>query len=97
MATHARGAVELAEGDAGAALVSLRRAADAWGALAAPYEAARARVLVGLACRALGDDDTAGLELGAAREALAAARRRAGPGPRRRARRTRRAATTRTG
>ena len=71
MATHARGAVELAEGDAGAAIVSLRRAADAWGALAAPYEAARARVLVGLACRALGDDDTAGLELGAAREALA--------------------------
>jgi len=71
MAAQARGAVELAEGDADAAIVSLRRAADAWGVLAAPYETARARVLVGLACRALGDDDTAGLELEAARDAFA--------------------------
>ena len=35
-----------------------------------PYEAARARVLVGLACRALGDEDSAALELEAARDAF---------------------------
>jgi DNA-binding CsgD family transcriptional regulator len=71
MAAHARGAVALADGDARAALVSLRRAAQAWRALEAPYETARARVLVGLACRALGDGDTAGLELAAAADAFA--------------------------
>ena len=64
----ARGAVALAEGDARAALVALRRATQAWRELEAPYEAARAQVLVGLSCRALGDDDAAALELDAARE-----------------------------
>ena len=64
---HVRGMVELAEGDAGTALVSLRRAAHAWQEIDAPYEAARTRVLVGLACRALGDEGTAELELEAAR------------------------------
>ena len=67
MAAHARGAVELAEGDAHAALGSLRRAFEVWQQIEAPYEAARVRVLVGLACRALGDDDGGGLELDAAR------------------------------
>jgi DNA-binding CsgD family transcriptional regulator len=62
-----RGAVELAEGDARAALVSLRHAWQVWQELEAPYEAARARVLVALACRALGDEDSAALELEAAR------------------------------
>ena len=38
-----------------------------WQELGAPYEAARARVLVGLACAALGDADGAALELEAAR------------------------------
>ena len=64
---HARGAVELAAGDASNALVSLRRAAQAWKELEAPYEAARARVLVGQACRELGDEDAFSLELEAAR------------------------------
>lgn len=32
----------------------------------APYEAARARVLIGLACRSLGDEDGAEMELDAA-------------------------------
>jgi DNA-binding CsgD family transcriptional regulator len=68
IAAHVRGAVELAEGDAEAALLSLRRAWQVWQELEAPYEAARARVLVGLACRALGDDDSASLELEAARD-----------------------------
>ena len=67
IAAHARGAVELAEGDAQAALGSLRRAFDAWRQVEAPYEAARVRVLAGLACRAVGDDEGAGLELDAAR------------------------------
>jgi DNA-binding NarL/FixJ family response regulator len=68
MVAYARGAVELADGDAPAALVALRQAWQMWQELEAPYEAARTRVLLGLACRALGDDDAAALELDAARE-----------------------------
>jgi DNA-binding CsgD family transcriptional regulator len=68
MVAHARGAVNLAEGDARASLVTLRHAWQAWQELEAPYEAARVRVLVGLACRALGDDESAALELAAARD-----------------------------
>jgi DNA-binding CsgD family transcriptional regulator len=64
---QARGAVELAAGDARAALVSLRQAAQAWHELEAPYEAARARVLVGQACLALGDEEAFALELESAR------------------------------
>jgi DNA-binding CsgD family transcriptional regulator len=71
MAAHARGAVDLAGGDATAALVALRRAWRIWYELEAPHEAARARVLVGLACRALGDEDAAAMELEAARRAFA--------------------------
>jgi DNA-binding CsgD family transcriptional regulator len=64
---HAMGSVLLAEGDAAGALTALRAAWVAWQEIEAPYEAGRARVLMGLACRALGDDDTAELELDAAR------------------------------
>jgi DNA-binding CsgD family transcriptional regulator len=64
---HARGAVALADGDAWAALVPLRHACRVWQELDVPFEAARVRVLVGLACRALADEDTAMLELEAAR------------------------------
>jgi DNA-binding NarL/FixJ family response regulator len=71
MSAHARGAVALVEGDAETALGALRDAWRAWEELEAPYEAARTRVLVALACRALGDDDTAALELEAARDVLA--------------------------
>ena len=67
MSSHARGAVALAEGDARRALIALRDAWRRWEELGAPYEAARARVHVGLACRALGDEDAAALELEAAR------------------------------
>jgi ATP/maltotriose-dependent transcriptional regulator MalT len=63
----ARGSVELAEGDATGALSSLRGALRRWQELAAPYEAARARVRIALACRALGDEDSVVLELDAAR------------------------------
>jgi DNA-binding CsgD family transcriptional regulator len=67
IASQVEGAVGLAEGDAQGALASLRRAWHVWEELDAPYEAARVRVLVGLACRALGDEDSAVLELDAAR------------------------------
>jgi DNA-binding CsgD family transcriptional regulator len=76
-AAQARGAVELAGGDAGAALVALRRAVQVWQELEAPYEAARVRELIGLVCRALGDEDTAALELDAARAGYA----KVGAGP----------------
>jgi DNA-binding CsgD family transcriptional regulator len=66
-AARATGAVLLAEGEAGAALDMLRRAWAGWHGLDAPYEAARVRVLVGVACRALGDEDGAAMELDAAR------------------------------
>jgi DNA-binding CsgD family transcriptional regulator len=66
-AAQATGAVLLAEGEAGSALDTLRRAWAGWHGLDAPYEAARVRVLVGLACRALGDEEGAAMELDAAR------------------------------
>jgi DNA-binding NarL/FixJ family response regulator len=67
MAAQARGTVELAAGDPGVALVSLREALRAWLELEAPHEAACTRVLVGQACQALGDRDAFALELEAAR------------------------------
>ncbi|MGH2946146.1 MAG: LuxR C-terminal-related transcriptional regulator [Solirubrobacteraceae bacterium] len=67
LATDAQGAVLLLEGDARAALGALRRAWTAWQELEVPYEAARVRVLTGLACRELGDEETAEMELDAAR------------------------------
>ena len=67
MATRSEGAVRLAEGDARGALASLRRASSLWQEFDAPYESARVRVQIGLACRALGDNDTAMLELEEAR------------------------------
>ena len=67
MAAHARGAVDLAAGEPRTALVALRRAAEVWQDLGAPYEAACARAHA-LACRALGDDDGASFELEAACE-----------------------------
>ncbi|MBA2273061.1 MAG: DNA-binding response regulator [Actinobacteria bacterium] len=67
VATHAAGAVLLAEGDIQAALARLRFAYAAWRELDAPYYAARVRVLIGVACRELGDGDSAEMELEAAR------------------------------
>ncbi len=64
------GAVALAEGDPDGALPPLRGALRIWQRVDAPYEVARTRLLIGLACRALGDEDTARLELDAARDAF---------------------------
>jgi DNA-binding CsgD family transcriptional regulator len=63
---QATGAVRLAEEDASAALAALRRAYDEWQQFAAPYESACVRVLIGRACRALGDADTAQSHIDAA-------------------------------
>jgi DNA-binding CsgD family transcriptional regulator len=71
MSDYARGAVDLADGDARAALVALRRACAAWQELEAPLETARTRVLVGRACAALNDEDTAAMELEAAADTFA--------------------------
>jgi DNA-binding CsgD family transcriptional regulator len=67
MVAHAEGAVALTQGDTRAALPVLRHAWQVWQELEVPYEVARVRVLLGQACRAVGDDDTATLELVAAR------------------------------
>jgi ATP/maltotriose-dependent transcriptional regulator MalT len=67
LAAHAQGAVLLLEPDARAALGVLRHAWAAWQELEVPYEAARVRVLIGLACRQIGDEESAEMELDAAR------------------------------
>jgi DNA-binding NarL/FixJ family response regulator len=67
MAARAEGAVRLARNDPRAALGALRKALTTWQALDVPYEAARARVLIAHASRALGDEDAAAMELEAAR------------------------------
>lgn len=65
--SQADGAIALADDRAREALDPLRSAFERWERLEAPYEAARVRVLIGHACRALGDDEAAGLEYAAAR------------------------------
>lgn len=67
LALEARGAVAVADGDVADALARLRRARTLWLELELPYEAAQARLLLATACRAIGDNDTAELELRAAR------------------------------
>jgi DNA-binding CsgD family transcriptional regulator/tetratricopeptide (TPR) repeat protein len=63
----ARGAVALSEGDPATALPLLRSAARCWREIDAPHAVATASVLIGLACRALGDEDAAQVELESAR------------------------------
>jgi len=70
LSCHASGSVLLARDDAAAAVPQLRDAVREWQSLEAPYAAARSRELVGLALRALGDEDSASPELGAARAAF---------------------------
>jgi ATP/maltotriose-dependent transcriptional regulator MalT len=66
LAAHATGSLLLAEGDGAGALRSLRQAWMDWQDIDAPWEAARVRVLLGMTCRALGDEETAQLEFDAA-------------------------------
>lgn len=65
-AAHASGNVLLAEEEPQRALVSLRRAWTRWRDLEASYETAAVRVLIAMACRAMGDEDGAEMELDAA-------------------------------
>jgi DNA-binding CsgD family transcriptional regulator len=67
VAAQARGAVRLAEGDAREALPVLRQAWTAWQEVDAAYDAARVRVLIGVASRDLHDVDAAEMEFDAAR------------------------------
>jgi DNA-binding CsgD family transcriptional regulator len=70
MSWHAAGRVHLAEKDTVRALDVLRAAFAGWQELAAPYEAAKVRVSIGLVYRELGDEEGARLELEAAQEQL---------------------------
>jgi DNA-binding CsgD family transcriptional regulator len=70
IAAQASAAVNLAEGDAWAALDALRRAFEVWQRIEAPYAAAHVRLLIGLAYRAFGDEEGASLEIDAARSAF---------------------------
>jgi len=67
LSAHTSGSLLLAESDAAAALKLLRQAWMDWQEIEAPWEAGRVRVLLGMACRALGDEETARLEFDAAR------------------------------
>ncbi|HEX7122867.1 MAG TPA: LuxR C-terminal-related transcriptional regulator, partial [Gemmatimonadaceae bacterium] len=66
LVAHTRGMVLLAAGAVRDAVGPLRLAWMAWQDLDVPYEAARVRVLLAQACRALGDHEAADLELEAA-------------------------------
>ena len=67
MAAYARGRVLLAGGQAEQAVPELRRAMAGWRSLDAPYEAARARLQLGLALRVLADEESGTAEIAAAR------------------------------
>jgi DNA-binding NarL/FixJ family response regulator len=66
VAHQADGAVLLAEHHPAGASQSLRQAWQLWLELGVPYEAARCRALAGRACRDLGDETSARMELEAA-------------------------------
>ena len=67
MVGYAAGSHLLATGDASGALRELRGAGRLWASLSAPYEAARCRLLIGRALRALRDEESAVAEFSAAR------------------------------
>ncbi|PSL08309.1 LuxR family transcriptional regulator [Haloactinopolyspora alba] len=67
VAGYAQGAVLLTEGDATAAGSVLRESWTSWCELGAPYEAARARALIGVVCLRMGDTDSASVECDGAR------------------------------
>jgi class 3 adenylate cyclase len=67
MAAIGRGSLQTAEGELADARRSLRRALELWREIDLPYEAADARVLLGQAYRAAGEEDAATMELDAAR------------------------------
>ncbi len=90
MAARAEGAVRLGDAEPAAALPALRRSLRTWQDVAAPYEVARTQALIAHASQALGDRDTAMLELDAARTTFARLGAYPGPGTPGRDRRSRR-------
>jgi len=70
-AAHAGGAVLLARNHPAQALARLREAATTWRSVGAVFELARSRALIAEAFRRLGDEESAELELTAARRILA--------------------------
>jgi DNA-binding NarL/FixJ family response regulator len=68
MRDHAVALTAQARGDHRAGLVAARAAWQAWHRLDAPYDAARARIVIARVCRLMGDEDSAVLEEAAARE-----------------------------
>lgn len=70
-AQHAKGMLDLAEDRPADALRQLRPALATWLDIGAPYQEARARVLLSQACHALGDTESADRELAAARATFA--------------------------
>jgi DNA-binding CsgD family transcriptional regulator len=71
MSAFATASLTIREGDPAGALPYLRKATALWGRVGSPYEVARCRMSIGLACRALGDEETAVSELTVARRAFA--------------------------
>ncbi len=71
MTAQASGSVLLAEGDPASAHTELRRALSAWQELGMPYDAACVRVLMGRACRELGDEGSAQIAFESARRVFA--------------------------
>jgi DNA-binding CsgD family transcriptional regulator len=67
-AAYCAGTVQVAGGEAAGALSELRRSSQLWTGLDAPYEAARARVKIGVVLREMGDEDSAVAELVAVRK-----------------------------
>ncbi|HCT76217.1 MAG TPA: helix-turn-helix transcriptional regulator, partial [Micromonosporaceae bacterium] len=67
LAGTAKGTVLLAKGSTRSALRVLRAAGSAWRELDVPHETARVMVLIGLACLAMDDPETAAMELEGAR------------------------------
>jgi hypothetical protein len=81
VAAYTEGAVLLAEKEPRAALDALQNARKGWHELEVPYETARARALIGLALRELGDQDSVAMELDVLGEGLRSwAPRRTSPG-----------------
>lgn len=66
MAACVRGAVRLAEGDAGEAIAFLQEARRGWQEIDAPFEAAEARLVLARAIASSGDTETAVMEARAA-------------------------------
>jgi DNA-binding NarL/FixJ family response regulator len=69
-AAYGTATVRFGAGELSEALDAARTACQVWSGIEAPYEAARARVVLARILRALGDEDSASAELSNARRAL---------------------------